>query len=200
MKKIKISLFFILASLVLTAQETPKQQELGLVFRNLNSFGITYRVGTPDALWRINSTLFSGGHSQSEIDSMQYRQDRLGLDLSVGREYRRPLSDKINFRIGADVLLGYEFNRQRRDGNSLNPDFEAFIGEAQIGLSLITGINYQLNEDFILGLELNGPTLSYTLERYDRAFGSDEELEWTSTINYGFSNYGVLFSLVYIIP
>lgn len=200
MTKIKTSLLFILSALVLSAQETPKQEEIGLVFRNLNSFGVTYRTGTAELLTRFNSTILSGGHIRSEVDSIQNANDRFALDLSIGREYRRPLSDKIDFRIGYDVLLGYGFTRQKRDGNSLNPDYEAFIAEIEMGLNLITGINYRINEEFILGLELQGPGIGYTLSRRSSTFNNNEDQEWSSEIAYGFSNYGVLFSLVYVLP
>jgi hypothetical protein len=39
------------------AQEPVKQREIGLAFRNLHEFGLTFKTGNDKSLWRFNAVL-----------------------------------------------------------------------------------------------------------------------------------------------
>lgn len=57
MNKITITFLAVIISLSVSAQEKTKQHEVGIAFTNVNEFGLTYKVGKSNSLWRFN-TLF----------------------------------------------------------------------------------------------------------------------------------------------
>jgi hypothetical protein len=59
MKKSLLILFALSYAFIGNAQETVKQQEVGLVFRSLNNFGLTYKVGTKKSLWRYQALFWA---------------------------------------------------------------------------------------------------------------------------------------------
>lgn len=55
---------------ILHSQETKKQKEVGLVFSNLDNFGLTYRSGTANSLFRLNTLFISGANIERSSDSL----------------------------------------------------------------------------------------------------------------------------------
>jgi len=64
MKKTFLILLTIASTFSISAQEKTKQKEVGITFSNLNDFGLSYKFGNSNSVWRIN-TLFTSG---SNID------------------------------------------------------------------------------------------------------------------------------------
>lgn len=58
MKKLFVILLCLSATLLSEAQENPKQKEAGIIFNNLDNFGLTYKIGNNKALWRFNTLFF----------------------------------------------------------------------------------------------------------------------------------------------
>jgi len=89
MKKNVLILLTIIMSYTLMAQQ--KQKEVGLVFNNLNNFGLSYKTGTNKALWRFNTMFISGYNinSSSDRDSISdvNNENLFGFGISMGREF-----------------------------------------------------------------------------------------------------------------
>jgi len=97
-------------SLIVTAQEKTRQMEVGLAFRNLNSFGLTFKIG-----------------SKKSFKGYTYEP---GINFVFGLNY--VVNDK--FVIGADILPGFsyytgtltEMNYYINYGNETKTNFSGF--------------------------------------------------------------------------
>ena len=74
-----------------------KRHEVGITLSDLNSFGLTYRLGKDKALWRFN-TVF-GEFQKLSSDSYSYLYGG-----SIGREWRKNLTENLLFRYGSDIF------------------------------------------------------------------------------------------------
>ncbi len=201
MKKIIIVLLCLAVSGFLTAQEAQKQKEIGLVFGNLDNFGLTYKTGTSTSLWRFQSLIISGNKQEESADSILHEQKSFGFGLKIGREYRKDITENLEFRYGADLGFTYSKRLQKSDDNWLAYSRDKIEEEKYIpGIEFIIGFNYKLSGAFIIGAELS-PGFNYVTGKSTRMYyynQINEEIEsdisgWT----FGLSNTPVLLSLVY---
>jgi hypothetical protein len=70
-------------SYYLMAQETVKQKEIGLVFSNLDNFGLTFKTGTDKSLWRFNTLFISGSNMDNTADSLVNNQSNMGFGVKI---------------------------------------------------------------------------------------------------------------------
>jgi hypothetical protein len=87
MRKITLSVLFIMASLIMIAQE--KQQEVGIAFRDLNNFGLTYKSGNSTALWRYNILSGNLWSTKNESENSTYESSSFSFSASIGKEIRK---------------------------------------------------------------------------------------------------------------
>lgn len=188
----------------LIAQEKPLRQELGLTFTDINSFGLTYRQGGDEALWRFRAFSALGNTNNETADSSNRLSRNFDLFLGAGREYRAPLADRFQLRYGADLVAGINYDRNEAEQIRSNGAFE-ILSERQVymvGINLVLGINYQVSEQIILGAEVL-PSVRY-------GFGNERRIEESSFSgrsdtrsaisrwDYSLSTGSVLFSAVYV--
>ncbi|NMM50676.1 hypothetical protein HH304_19860 [Flammeovirgaceae bacterium KN852] len=180
-------------SYVLTAQESVKQKEIGLVFSNLDNFGFTYRTGTNKSLWRFNSLFISGINQKTSNDNNDDSNSRIGFGVSVGKEFRKNIVEKLDLRYGADLSFGYS---KLKTEHHLYNNSTKMINYCT-GINFIVGFNYLLGDDFLIGAEIL-PGVSYSKGKTEN-HNSDEpvSINKSSSFYYGISNSSVQFSLVY---
>lgn len=89
------------------AQGEKNVQEIGFLFSNGDSYGLTYRFGTEHSLWRINLVSLSGNQTNTLGDSTYSDRKNAGFNLDFGKEYRKSLSNKFDLRYGADLMFSY---------------------------------------------------------------------------------------------
>lgn len=184
---------------MVTAQEKPKQKEVGLVFNNLNSFGLTYKTGSEKSLWRFNTLLISGRNTNETADSLVKNQSNIGFAIKFGKEYRKVIIENIELRYGVDLSFSYNQSTNSEDDKSINNHdiiFEQTI--YQPGINLVIGLNYVFKEHFVIGAELL-PHFSYITGKSTRSsyrYNDDIESD-ISGFSYGLSNSSALISLSY---
>ena len=141
-----------------------KQQEVGVQFSGLGSFGLTYRVGTPEAMWRFQLLNGSLGLTNGDRDSILNRSNNLTVWIGAGREIRKPIAENLELRYG--VSIGYGYQRRATLFEDQNSDIfnRTTYNDHNATASLITGINYVLDDQFIFGAELT-PGIQYTRTR-----------------------------------
>ena len=115
MKKSLMILLCLSMSYILMAQETVKQKEIGLVFSNLDNFGLTFKSGTDKSLWRFNTLFISGNNLDNTADSLVNKQSNIGFGVKIGKEYRKDLVNNLELRFGAD--LSFSYNQSKSDYN-----------------------------------------------------------------------------------
>lgn len=200
MKKLVILLFNLSLAYSITAQETTKQKEIGLVFNNFDNFGLTFKTGNNKSLWRFNSLFFDGSNLRKVADSLTNENNNNGVEVKIGKEYRKIIDNKLELRFGADFSFAYSYEKTNYDDKTVN-NYDRFYEQNLYspGINLVFGLNYTLSKNFIIGAELL-PYLSYTIGKStnkNNYLNNYDEKSDISEFNYGISNNSVLLSIVY---
>jgi len=201
MKKLILLLVCVSMSYVLIAQETVKQKEFGVVFSNLDRFGLTFKIGNDKSLWRFNSLVLSGSDRDYIDASFDNEQRNAGFGVSVGREYRKKATEKLEFRYGADLSFNYSYSKlTTTDKTNLNAGRLSEQTTYSPGINLVLGINYLINDNIIIGAE----ALPYFTYNTGNSINQDiypiigkEVKTDISGFSYGLSSSSVLLSLTY---
>jgi len=197
MKKALFVFSALVVSLLSFAQQSPKVSEVGLVFSNLDQFGFTYRVGSVNAVWRVNALSVSGISSFQEQVNYTHSISRFGYGISLGREYRAHITKLVDFRYGADI--SYTYLKTTDETNELQSTIITNITNQTSnlpGCNLVLGLNFKLHH-FIVGAELN-PGFKRSTVIKDITQGSGNPVQQSTTEwTYDLSNTPVLLSVVY---
>ncbi|MCP4552686.1 MAG: hypothetical protein GY834_11745 [Bacteroidetes bacterium] len=203
MRKSLLILLCLSMSYYLMAQETVKQKEIGLVFSNLNNFGLTFKTGTDKSLWRFNTLFISGNNMDNTASSLVDKYSNMGFGVKIGKEYRKVLVDNLELRLGADLSFTYSYSQSKSEYDDKTVDDYYRLDEIttyQLGINLVFGFYYVVNENIVLGAELL-PDFNYTTGESvkKRTYNNDsEEIKSdTSGFNYGLSNTYALLSIAY---
>lgn len=201
MRKSLLILFCLSVSYFLMAQETVKQKEIGLVFSNLDNFGLSFKTGTNKSLWRFNTLFITGNNVGYTADSLVDKQSNTGFSVKIGKEYRKNIIDNLEMRFGADLSFRYYQNKSDYDDKTVD-DYDRSNERTtyQPGINLVFGFNYLLGDNLLIGAEIL-PSFSYTTgksveKRYYINDGEEIKRD-ISGFNYGLSNTSVLLSLAY---
>lgn len=156
MKKQIIIVLLIAIPLLLSAQTATSQKEIGLQFRNLNSFGFNYKTGTSTALWRFTAIGLSGQNQKYSTSDQTNKSTSNGFSVGVGKEWRKPLNTKLEMRWGLDLAFGYDSHKQSFEYTS-SPGSINRLDKQTIyspGVNFVFGFNYLISKEFILGAEI----------------------------------------------
>jgi len=193
-------IFMILSMpLCLMAQEKTKQKEVGLVFNDLNNFGLTYKTGTNKAMWRFNTLLITGDKEKNESDDHERNYNSFGFNMQLGREYRKVIVENLELRYGLDLSFRYHHSKDENTYNS-GPDTDQLRKSTSYepGINLVFGFNYVIKEKLVIGAEIL-PYFRYNFGtmtiKYD--YIDEETTRDTSGFSYGLSTTSVLLSLAY---
>ncbi len=197
MKKLLIITLSLTLPLFLNAQE--KQKEVGLLFSNFDNFGLTYKTGTNKSMWRFNTLILNGSNRIEITDSLETESKGFGFSIQVGHELRTNISDNLEFRYGAD--LSFTYNNSEYDYDDKTIDNHDQISERSVyepGFNFVVGLNYKINDHFILGAELL-PSISYKTGTEKGKNSLDEYVleKDISGFSYGLSNSSARLSLIY---
>ena len=158
---ILIAVFSILFSTVAYTQDSSRMHEAGIIFNSLNSFGVTYRVGTPTSLWRFNAVGLNTNTQVSTQTNAETTTKNYNGTFRVGKEFRKIIDENFALRLGAD-LVG-SFNTNKSDRNDISPNnFDTYSNSNAygIGAGMVLGLNYKVKR-LIIGAEIL-PTIQYS--------------------------------------
>lgn len=197
MKKTLIIALVFSMSLYAVGQGKTKIKEVGLVFRSMNSFGLTYKMGSDRSLWRFN-TLLINGHQRNETNENYLRTyNSFGGSIRIGKEYRKEIFESLELRFGADLSFYFAQFESKTDYKTIENDDRLYKDTYFIpGINLVLGLNYVINDHLVIGAELL-PTFRY----YMKQSTSKNDGKEIKTDSYDFynslSNTSVLLSLAY---
>ncbi len=198
MKK-TITVFMCLAMpFLMMAQEKTKQQEVGLVFNDLNNFGISYKFGDESVLTRLTLLTTSGSVStrkQTMPNHEEGKSNHFGITFRGGEERRKPIAEKLEFRYGLDLMLSFSSTKEENNqGNIDHLRWRSFTP----GVNFVLGFNYLISDQIILGAEI-APYVQYSItNRTYTDNNEDQEIKEKSTsFNYGLSSQSVFVTLAY---
>lgn len=190
MKKTILIFLAIVVVVLVNAQNTSKQKELGLSFRSINSFGINFKTGSEKSLWRF-STLYGQGMKEKSIsDSLESIQSSNSASLKIGKEYRKSISDHLEMRLGADLSFGISSRNSEEDDLSIdNYDYARSRITFEPGLNFVFGFNYLINETLLIGAEIL-PGFNYVMgkDKHDPSYEEDIIENKIRGFRYGLSN------------
>jgi hypothetical protein len=194
MKKLKLSVLGIALSCFVFAQE--KVNEIGVVFSNLNDFGVTYRFGNEKSLWRFDAVSIYANNNTKAFINYEELDNAYGFDVRVGKEFRKKLNDKISLSYGADISFGYEYTVDGKDYivfmNDVINEYRRFLP----GINLIIGVNYDITNKLSAGAELL-PGGKYYFGKYKNIQNAVITTANYSGFQSGINNKSVEFSLRY---
>lgn len=195
-RTIIISLAFILP-LLLFAQESKSQKEVGILFSDMNSFGISYKTGTSKALWRFQTLYLGGSNSKHMPLHFGDLETNFGFQFSFGREWRKLITPKLELRYGADLLFSFDHSTYEILGtSSSSATINNKDNNYKPGIDLVFGFNYIINRNLSVGAEVN-PYISFITGKTTYNNGNSDVITDNSGIIYGMSNQSVLLNLTY---
>jgi hypothetical protein len=200
MKKTFMIAFCLFLSYNLFAQEVEKQKEIGLVFGNLDDFGLTFKIGNEKSFWRFSSVFLSGNTRKIIYEYMEEKNGSFGFGLGIGKEFRKGLVDNLEFRYGADLNLG--FFKLADETKTSDYILRHVIKTFEPGINFVIGLNYKLGDKFLIGAELLPGFTFITVSditKYKGKYGGWgwEDKNDISGFRYGLSNTHVLLSVSY---
>lgn len=197
MKRLVITGLVVLFTLNLIAQEATRIKEVGLLFRNLDEFGIIYKVGDEKALWRFNAVSLGGNESKAEdllTSESKTTSNSFGFGLGFGREFRKVITNSLEFRYGLD--LGYSYWKDKN--NVYDYERKSDSKSNRFGLDFVIGLNYVVSDKLVFGAELS-PGVNYSIARYTHKNNDGDITSKSETKNfhYGFSNSAAQLTIAY---
>ena len=196
-KKLTLVLLALFVSSAIQAQTESslgKIQEVGISFSSLNNFGFIYRAGQPKSIWRFGTNFINGSSNSDESPTGKDKSSSFGFRLDVGKEFRRPITEKLDLRHG--INLGFNFSHFSDPGETTG-ELDMKLQSFGPSLGYIIGINFTISPNIYLGAEIiPGISYSSTKTTFTDNVGSDNTYK-DHELNYGFSNGSALLSLVY---
>ena len=201
MKRILCLSSLMFLSLLLGAQQLPQHNEIGIATGGTNAYSLIYRTGSATELWRFRALTMMGNSNRYKADSLHRSSSNQNFGLYIGKEFRKPISEKMQMRYGGDISLGYSVNRVRRNDISVfNNDYNDITRTGRVGVNFVCGVVYHVEKNFILGAEvLPGIDLSYGRSRSTTSNNNSTYIAKGSTRAFGYnlSSGWVMLSAAY---
>lgn len=188
MKKSVLFMFLLaIIHLATVAQDiNQKIHEVGISLDGPGRFGVRYRSGSENKLFRLTVLSISGGQnyyrSNSDPTSMN---GNYGFGFNTGIEKRKIISDCLRFYYGSEILLAYGGNKSDDPTWSHSSKNRNVSG----GLGIVLGFVYEINKDINISAEIV-PSIEYS---YGKSTNVNNGVT-TTHINKGFV-YGLTNSV-----
>ncbi len=207
MKKIVLILLCLSLPYYIMAQENvtaPKKvKEIGLVFTSLSgNFGFTFKTGNENALWRFTALSLTGNHNKNTFSNNKHTGNSINFGFNVGREYRKPIINKVYLRYGMDLGFNFSYsNSTSKTEVKKGKDYEVESKNITYSprVNCLLGVSYLLNDKIIIGAEIL-PSISYTIgssTQEQKSPNPNKKEKDFSGFGYGISNNSVTFSISY---
>lgn len=156
MKNLFLISVLLLLPLSIFSQDN-KVKELGIIFDNLDSYGLTYRWGQSNSLWRLSGIVGEGYNYKASDSDEDLNEGRFSIGADIGKEKRKRLTEQLFLRLGGQVNA--EYYSYKRD-TSMGSDEEYVNKYATVGANFILGFCYINKSNFVFGAEFL-PGVSY---------------------------------------
>jgi hypothetical protein len=184
MKKLSFLLIIAVCTANLVfSQNAQKIRELGLYTSDFNDFGIRFKTGTDDLMFRLTALSFSLSNAEYDFGTGDpVDEDEYGFHLAAGIEKPVSLGERFDLFYGGEV--SYQYSNQ--DG--IDEDEEYKLKFNGYGLGVVLGFSYYLSPKVKLSAEIV-PGIDFIKVNQD-------DLEVTGW-QFGFSNESAGITLSY---
>lgn len=198
MNRIIIILSTTLFSSYLSGQDNQVQKEIGIAFRNLNNFGLTYKTGSPTSLWSFSALVLNGIKNKRTDPEKEFTLNEIGFTVNVGKEFRKPIVSNLYMSIGVDLY----FNYYRNANNTVyttqpGMDLKSTSTSITPGLTCTIGALYNFPNNILFGATVNLLGFNYRLLKTERVTVTQVTKYEDTEIIYGFSNIYANMTLAY---
>lgn len=190
MKIIAVAFLLFILNISVFSQDSisnSKNHEIGVVFSNLNSFGLRYKYGNENLKIRVTSLVFNGTNTtkNDNNDNSIYSlngsniSNTLGAGLRLGLEKSICINKKSCFIYGIEWINSYSSSQTSTitpsqsfyyytDNNNQNVNLNSIFNNSSSsnswnlssGFGLFVGLTYKINESFSVITEIE-PSISY---------------------------------------
>lgn len=181
------------------AQDTiQKTKQIGFNFTG-SQFGVRYKTGKGLTSLRMTLLSLSSGSDWGKSNLTQSTHNNLGFGFNIGFEKKHPITEKINYYLGSDLLTSYYFSNDHYEYDSTggNPGGKSKSSSTQLsaGIGFVIGLNFVVTERLSISTEIV-PAVYYSHSVSN--YGTEGELKSTSdAINYGLSTRGINVTLYF---
>lgn len=197
LKPMKKILYVIVALLFLqyssAAQEAYSSiKKLGINLSG-STFGIRYKTGNENTLFRMTLLSLSGSSSSSKVPSNnENRSNSQGFGFNFGFEKRKIVSDDLSIYFGSDFLTSYQRNKYKNVSSSHTQTSTDL--SLSPGIGLILGFNYEISNKINISAEIM-PSISCSFNKTTNNFYGSISKTTSTVLNYGLRTDGVNLTL-----
>ena len=152
----------------LMAQEKPaaRYNEFGIIFSDLNNFGLRYKHGGEKTSLRVSvltMNLTSLNQTSDQGSGGSLKDNLFGGGIRLGFDSKVKLFSTFCLLLGAEAGLSYHYQHYTGESDGITND-ERKVTSLVPSLSFIFGVNYILKDHLVLGAEIN-PSFLYIFEK-----------------------------------
>ncbi|MEN6453911.1 MAG: hypothetical protein ABFD10_06605 [Prolixibacteraceae bacterium] len=162
MKKLSI-LLVIVAGLTnpVFSQDVIKIRELGIFTSDFNDFGVRFKTGTDDLMYRFSIASLNLSNAEYDFGSGNIKdEDEFGISLAGGVEIPVSMNDRF------DLFYGGEISFQHSNSDIVNENSIAQLKFTGIGAGVVLGFSYYLSPKVKLSAEVV-PGLNFVTVKED---------------------------------
>jgi hypothetical protein len=175
-------------------QPSSKVHELGLIFSNLDNFGIRYKTGNEKTLFRLTFVALNISSNQSSgqvQNGPDQKNTGMGAGLNLGFEKRIHLVQNFHLLLGSDLGISYIYNKE------VFGSYKATEWSVSPALYFVFGAAYQAGQHFLISAEI-APSLLYKYEKQKTERSGYDDTDITNkNLGFGLSNNSASITIAY---
>ncbi|MBL7129058.1 MAG: hypothetical protein ISS16_08750 [Ignavibacteria bacterium] len=149
MKRLLITLIltFLFAENIYS-QDSSKSNEIGIYFTSTTKFGLRFKFGSENMMFRITALSLNYHTSELELQEENEETKYTGFGLGLGLEVPVSITKHFDFLYGGEIMLEYSYiESHSTEHHSTSKNYEWSAG-------VILGFAYKINQDFVVSAEL----------------------------------------------
>jgi hypothetical protein len=202
MKKLALLILIPLLALPLSAftQEKPpvRKHEIGLTVSNLNNFGIIYKTGRSNTLFRASLLALNLAENNTwgrAVDSLDKKGSNYGASMQAGFEHRINLVQNLQFLWGIEGGCGYSYNKIKNQSKNNTSEISGWAVTPRI--AFVLGACYTVKESLVISLEIS-PYFGYLYSKENQSTSNGNSTVTTqSNFTYGLNSNSARFTIAY---
>jgi hypothetical protein len=148
-QKCLLVFFCLLFGLSSFAQKKPTIHEVGLSITGGLNFGLVYKTGNENSVFRLQALFLNGAHkSTPSINNTNLNNNNYGFGISLGSEFRKNIAKNLFLIYGFGA--GVKYAGQESVNNGIIGSYKHIFSP---NINLIIGVNYVLKKHWVFSIE-----------------------------------------------